>query len=131
MEYKWARRVNKGEPYYECSSKGDKRFSPLYAKIGNVTIEELYQLDIKGYRNKVKHWKEAKGLPPLNKTYEQAYKEYKALWRLYLTLHLDLLQEIAEKAKGKTITDMFATSDINQAHAICDILNEIIEREIK
>ena len=123
MEYKWARRVNKGEPYYECSSKGDKRYSALYTKINNVSIEELYQLDIKGYRGKVNHWIEAKNKPPINKSYDHAYKEYLALWRLYFTLHPNLFKQIKILAKNKTITDMFATTEINQARAICDLLN--------
>ena len=34
------------EPFLECSSKGDKRFSAFYARIkrfGNRSIEEIYQ----------------------------------------------------------------------------------------
>jgi len=34
-----------------------------------------------------------------------------------------LLEEIKEKAKDKTITDMFGVTPINQARAICYILN--------
>ena len=121
--YKWSRRVKRGEPYYECSSKGDKRFSAIYAKIDNKSIEEIYQLDIKGYRGKVKHWKEAKGKPPINKTYEETYKEYLKLWIKYFNLNPHLYFEIREKVKDKTITDMFGVTPVNQARAICDILN--------
>ena len=121
--YKWARRVKKGEPYYECSSKGDKRYSAIYAKLDNRSIEEIYQLDIKGYRGKVNHWKEAKKKPPLNISYEEAYIEYRELWIKYFNNNPNLYFEIREKAKGKTITDMFGVTPINQARAICDVLN--------
>ena len=129
--YSWARRVKRGEPYYECSSKGDKRFSAIFAKIkslGNKSIEEIYQLDLKGYRNKVKHWKEAKGLPPLNnKTEDELFKEYVSLWKLYFKENPELLKEISQKAIGKTITDMFGVTSINQARAIAYILNNKID----
>jgi FMN phosphatase YigB (HAD superfamily) len=116
--------VKRGEPYYECSSKGDKRFSALYAKLNGKSIEEIYQLDIKGYRGKVKHWKEAKGKSPFNgKSKEQLFKEYVELWKEYFRRYPELLEEIKEKAKDKTITDMFGVTSINQARAICYILN--------
>jgi len=122
--YIWSRRVKRGEPYYEVSSKGDTRYSAIFAKIDNKSIEEIYQLDIKGYRGEVSHWKEAKGKPPKNKTVEEAYKEYKKLWEKYFDTYPELLDEIAEKAKDKTITDMFGITPVNQARAICEILNE-------
>lgn len=60
----WARFSPNG---YECSSAGDTRFSALFAKLPDGrTIEEAYQLDIKGYRAITDNWKEAKGKPPLN-----------------------------------------------------------------
>jgi len=121
--YKWNRRVKRGEPYYECSSKGDKRFSAIFAKIDNKSIEEIYQLDIKGYRGEVEHWKDAKGKEPKNITYEEAYEQYLNLWIKYFNNNPELYFEIREKAKDKTITDMFGITPINQARAICDILN--------
>jgi len=127
--YKWSRRVKKGEPYFECSSKGDKRFSAFYAYIDGKSIEEIYQLDIKGYRGKYKNILQAKGKPCLNKTKEECYKEYKALWRRYLEEN-DYIDFLLNECKDKTITDMFANSEINQARAICDILNEEIKYEL-
>ena len=121
--YVWSRRVKRGEPYYECSSKGDKRFSAIFAKINGKSIEEIYQLDIKGYRGEVNHWKEAKGKEPKHITYEEAYKEYLKLWVEYFNNNPELYFEIREKSKDKTITDMFGITPINQARAICDILN--------
>jgi len=123
--FKWTRRVKRGEPYYEVSSKGDKTFSALYAKIKGKSIEEIYQLDIKGYRGKVKHWKYAKGKPPIGKTIEEAYLEYKALWKQYIK-EKGLLQYLRINAEKHncTLTDMFATSEVNQARALAEILNE-------
>ena len=121
--YVWSRRVKRGEPYYECSSKGDKRFSAIFAKIDDKSIEEIYQLDIKGYRGEVKHWKDAKGKEPKNITYEEAYNQYLKLWIKYFNNNPKLYFKIREKAKNKTITDMFGITPINQARAICDILN--------
>jgi hypothetical protein len=48
-KFSWAR---KAENNYEVSSRGDKRFSPLYARLKDGrTIEEAYQLDVKNYRD--------------------------------------------------------------------------------
>jgi len=124
--FQWSRRVENGCPHYEVSTKGDKRFSSLVATLSDGrTIEEAYQLDVKGYREISPEWRSAKGKPPL--TYldkEELWLEYKKLWKQFFVENPHLLQCIREEAKNKTITDMFATSTINQAHAICDILNE-------
>lgn len=260
--YKWARRVSRGEPYYEVSSKGDKRFSAFYAKLSDGrSIEEAYQLDIKGYRKLGNNPMLGKGKPPMiptndlpkitshyfelkgdkfnifknlvdltnccsklicsdsrdksirdfirivksehgdkvNQTdydiedivlvliddstkdtseelYNKAvnslyaagsvgvqsfvtitrstmlfinpidqlskfispryqeipgtgyfinlYEQYRNLWAQWALENLDKLSDLAVKASGRTITDMFATTDISQAHALCDILNK-------
>lgn len=125
ITYKHARRVNQGESYYEVSTKGDTRYSALVASIDGKTIEEIYQLDIKGYREISDDWKIGKGKPPMKDiTIEEQYLEYKKLWSEYFIKNNDLYLEILEKAKNKTITDMFATSNINQARAICELCNE-------
>ena len=122
--YKWARTVKRGEPYFECSSKGHKEYSAIFAKVNDKSIEEIYQLDIKGYRGHVKHWKEAKGKPPLTDiTEEQSYNQYLMLWCEYFKEHPDLYKRILKEAIGKTITDMFGVTPINQARAICDLCN--------
>ena len=57
--YYWARRDKNG---YEVSSKGDKRFSALYARmLDGRTIEEHYQCDVKGYDVGGTNWKLGKG----------------------------------------------------------------------
>jgi len=128
--YKYARRVNKGESYYEVSSKGNKEYSALYAKIKDKSIEEIYQLDIKGYRNTIKDWKQAKGKPSLiERTMDEQYKLYKNLWYLYFKNNPNLYLNILNKGKDTTITDMFGNTEINQARAICDLCNSGLFKE--
>jgi len=126
--YVWSRRVKRGESYFEVSTKGDKRFSPLVARFKDgFTIEEVYQLDVKGYRTMTNDWMYAKKKPPLHKmTEDELYTKYKNLWSRWFKENPVMLETVAELAKDTTITDMFATGDINQAHAICDLLNERI-----
>lgn len=65
--YEWSRIA---ENNYEVSTKGDKRFSALLAELKDGrTIEEAYQLDIKGYRIVSNDWKIGKGKPPLSFDY--------------------------------------------------------------
>jgi len=122
----WSRYKKENKNNYEVSSKGDKRFSALYAKLNDGrTIEEAYQLDVKGYRVQGNDWKLGKGKAPLNKmTKEESYQAYKSLWEQYLNENPDLEKDLYQKAKGKTLTDQFATTDISQARALSDILNE-------
>lgn len=74
------------EPYLECSSKGDKRFSAFYARIhsrGNKTIEEIYQAS-KIFDNGETNLsiKEAKGKVPVNVV--EVRKFYSLLWDEYI-----------------------------------------------
>ena len=121
--YRWSRFSNNS---YEVSSQGDKRFSALYAKLKDGrTIEEAYQLDVKGYRSKSNNWKEGKGKAPIrNITKEEQWNEYKALWKTYLNENPALLEDLIKNANGKVLTDKFATTDISQARALSEILNE-------
>lgn len=123
-EYSWARYSNNN---YEVSSQGDKRFSALIAKLNDGrTIEEAYQLDIKGYRIKGNDWHLGKGKPSLRSiSQEQSWEEYKQLWRTYLDENPDLLKDLQDKAKGKVLTDKFASTKVSQARALSEILNEI------
>jgi hypothetical protein len=111
---------------YEVSSAGDKRFSALYAKLKDGrTIEEAYQLDVKGYRVRGNDWHLGKNKPPLKAiTREDSWLQYKDLWRTYLNENPGLLEDLREKAKGKTLTDKFASSGISQNKALAELLNE-------
>lgn len=112
---------------YECSSKGDKRFSAFTAKLlDGRSIEQHYQCDVKGYQPGGTNWKLGKGKPPLDTT-KDLYVEYLKLWRTWASCNLPLMRELysAARLNNWTLSDRFATSDVNQARALADILNEL------
>jgi nucleoside diphosphate kinase len=113
---------------YEVSSSGDRRFSALNAKLKDGrTIEEAYQLDVKGYRKYGNDWHLGKGKPPINKmTKDESYKAYKKLWEQWANENPGLVKELYDKslAVGKTLNDEFARTEISQARALTDILKE-------
>lgn len=119
----WARYSANG---YECSSHGDKRFSALFAVLPDGrTIEEAYQLDVKGYREISDDWRTGKGKTALNgKSKTQLFNEYVQLWRTWVVANPEAFAELCEIAKTKTLTDKFATSEVNQAAALCELINE-------
>ena len=122
VTYIWSRMDPNG---YECSSIYDRRFSAFYARLEDGrTIEQHYQCDIKGYDVGGTNWKAGKGNPPLvDISYDEQWKQYKQLWVKYFELNPELLMAIRMSGRT-TMTDSFATSDINQARAIAEILNE-------
>lgn len=86
-------------PYYECSSKGDKRFSAFWARLrclGNKSIEEVYQA-AKVFEDGSTglSWKEAKGRKPVNA--DDVRKLYSELWDEYFRENPDLVDVIADK----------------------------------
>lgn len=123
----------KGGEGYECSSKGDRRFSALYARMPDGrTIEEWYQCDIKGYDLGGTDWKKGKGQPPrFAYPGDQLWQFYLNLWRIWAIRNSTLLPELLEHAreKGGMLRDSFTSnspSSINQARALAQILNEWI-----
>lgn len=118
---------------YEVSSKGDNRFSAFNARfpieyLSGRTIEEIYQGDIKGYDIGGVNWKLGKGKPSLDVN-TNLWREYLTLWRLWSHLNIDLMRELYVNASygGKYIlSDLHATTDVNQAHALAECLNELI-----
>lgn len=65
-KYEWKRFSEYVEPHIELNSAGDARYSPLFMKINNVSIEEYYQLYCKGWKYAgIDNWKDAKSLEPL------------------------------------------------------------------
>jgi len=120
----WARFSPNG---YECSSQGDTRFSALFAVLNDGrTLEEAYQLDIKGYRAQTSNWRDAKGKPALNgKTRDELFAEYLALSEQWAIENPELIVELEQRSRGKVLTDKFATSDVNQAHALSVIIDRI------
>lgn len=96
--------IRHGEPpYLECSSKGDKRFSAFYAKVGGKSIEEIYQASkIFEDSSTSLSWKEAKGRLPVNLDY--CRRRYSQLWDEYIAVNPDLLKVLKE-ASG--LSDIF------------------------
>ena len=94
------------EPYLECSSKGDKRFSAFYARLkkyDNKSIEEIYQAS-KIFENGETglSWKEAKGRKAINQ--EECHKLNGKLWDEYISENKELLG-VLKSASG--LSDMF------------------------
>ncbi len=122
----WAR-FNQGG--YEVSSKGDPRFSALYARMPDGrTIEQWYQCDIKGYAPGGDDWRLGKGKPSLIPYPNQdiQWRLYKSCWELWAIRHLDLMSQLLTNVRDRNgiLTDGFATSTINQARALAEILTE-------
>lgn len=126
MKFDWGRQPHSFSEGYEVSTKGDKRFSALVAKVDGKTIEYHYQVNIKSYSS----IKEGKGKPPLNCTPMEAWLAYKKLWDKYLTPELEA--DLRVKAAGCMLTDIFANGPVSQARALAELLNERSEaRKIK
>ena len=119
----WSRRGG-----YEVTTKGDTRFSPLIITLEDGrTIEEHYHCDVKGYDPGGTGWEKYKGKPPLlKKTREEMYAEFKALYMGWALQNVELMHELLVLAKQHNymLSDRFATSDLNQARALSEILNE-------
>ena len=109
------------KPKYECSSKGDKRFSAFYAKVNGKSIEYIYQVEIKGYNS----IKEGKGKPGKLHNFTTQRKLYKNLWRQYLSENPTYKQDLQKIILTHDLTDMFATKNgLNQAEILTELLNE-------
>jgi hypothetical protein len=126
MKFGWARFHAHG---YEVSSAGDRRFSALHATLSDGrTIEEAYQLDVKGYRQFGDSWRLGKGKKPLREV--DLWTEYLALWNQWADENPTLLYELRAiaEARGQMLTDRYASTEINQARALAHILSEWNDR---
>jgi hypothetical protein len=88
------------------------------------TIEEAYQLDVKGYRVQGDDWRIGKGKPPLDTTID-LYAAYKELWRAWVHENPELFEELRVNAEnaGNLLSDRFATTPVSQARALSELLN--------
>lgn len=123
--FTWQRKAKLG---YEVSSKGDPRFSAFNALMPDGrSIESHYQCDIKKYQPGGTDWRLGKGKPPLNPLTD-TWSMYLALWRQWANNNLPLMRELYYHARdrGSVLTDCFASTQINQAHALATILNELV-----
>lgn len=104
--------IQVGEPpYLECSTRGDKRFSPFYARpscLGGFSIEEAYHAcKIFDDGTTGLGWREAKdyrlaGHQVVN--VDECNRLYAELWDAYIDENPDLLVVLKE-ARG--LSDMF------------------------
>lgn len=114
---------------YEISSKGDTRLSAMFAKMPDGrTLECHYQCDVKLTDPGGTRWWLGKGKPPNRKiSTTELYLEYKDLWRIWTQNNLELFAQIAELVLDKhegVLSDRFATTPINQARVISELMNE-------
>lgn len=126
IKYKYSRHEG-----YEVSSKGDSRFSALFAQMPDGrTIEMHYQCDkgMKGYDHLGVNWRLGKGKPPVDKsiTPDMLYDSYLGLWKIWANNNPELIEELKFYAdnNGFCLRDSFAVGPINQARALSQILNE-------
>ncbi len=106
---------------YEVSTKGDHRFSAFHARLRDGrTVEEHYQCDVKGYQPGGTNWRLGKGKPPLRAGVD-LLGEYVALWREWVEMNPALLDELR---RHPVLSDRFATTPVNQAHALSILLTE-------
>jgi hypothetical protein len=134
MRFDWRRRGG-----YEVSSKGAKQYSALNARMPDGrTIEQHYQLDVKGWDPGGTDWRYGKGKPPrFPMSHEEQWHAYLNLWRIWAKQHPDMLialyGEIIHHYDAPIppaadavfyLSDCFASTDINQARALAILLNE-------
>lgn len=119
--------IRHGEaPFFECSSKGDRRFSAFYARIrrrGDRTIEEIFQA-AKVFEDGSTGLsvKAAKGRQPVNT--DEVARLYFDLWVEYIMENNDLLPVICT-ATG--LSDVFGQPGHNcQATSLWDIRNHYL-----
>ena len=115
---------------YECSSRGDIRFSAFDATMPDGrTIEQWYQCDIKGFDPGGTNWRHGKGKEPiLFYPNDDLWMAYLTLWRVWAVHNSVLVEELYDLAvaNGSCLRDRFATHKINQANALATILNQWI-----
>lgn len=119
MEFTWTRYGG-----YEVSSRGDKRFSAFNARMPDGrSLEAHYQCDVKGYAPGSSNWRLGKGKPPLDRSVD-LYAAYLALWRTWAAHNPALINDLRQRATSGVLSDRFASTPVNQARALADILNE-------
>jgi hypothetical protein len=119
-------------------SKTNEPLSALRMKFADGrTIEEVYQLDVKGYRQLAMEnskwrnkpwlmWMEGKGNPTLKgQTLEELEAQYTDLWRHWFNQNPDQLRVAARAIGNKPINDVMAKpGSVSQSKSIHEILVE-------
>lgn len=98
---------------YEVSSRWDKRFSALFAKLKSwLTVEQSYQLA---------KWS-GKGKPSIHTGFDYRWT-YLNLWVIRAKENPELIEELRILSEGKVLSDMFARTENNQARTLNHILS--------
>lgn len=133
ITFRWIYGARRHHSGYEVSSKGNKDFSAFFARLRNgKTIEEAYQLDIKGYRELGYTVRDAKGKPPrIPRSFTETDFLYTELWWKYLGQNPkkeQFLRQVIHSGRYEALTDMFANTNISQAKSIaqCLCVNPIV-----
>ena len=90
------------------------------------SIEMHYQCDVKGYDVGGRNWRLGKGKPSrYSMTREELWQKYLELWQIWASNNKVLLDElkILVGKYNNTLSDKFATTPVNQARALTEILN--------
>lgn len=125
QRFDWARFHPEG---YEVSSRGDQRFSPLFARMPDGrSIEAHYQCDVKGFLPGSSEWRQFKGRHPTDKSFVDLWEGFLGLWRAWAADHPGEMKDLARivASSGGVLTDRFASTPVNQARALCILLNEM------
>jgi len=109
-------------PFLECSTKGDTRFSPFYAKVNGETIEDQYHAAKILVRGRTMFqeaqertgltWREAKKLQREGWTVKNLYslrRLYRTLWEQYIEENEEELIPVLTAATG--LSDIFGQSN--------------------
>lgn len=121
-QYHWSRKEG-----YPVHSKGDKRFSAFYAILPDGrSIELTYQTSVKGYKGD--DYRVGKGKPPVDPNTD-LWGRYLNLWWAWASNNKPLIEELRIKVRStnNTLCDIFASTPVNQAHALSIILYQTQE----
>lgn len=114
------------EPY-EVSIDGDARFSPESATLsGGRTIEEAFQLDIKGFRDLGNDYRLGVGKTSRRHNVD-LWREYKALWVAWSNENPALIDRLATISAGKCLTNKYEDPQVSSTRALAEILNSRLE----
>lgn len=121
MTYDWARFAPNG---YECSTAGDRRFSPLFARmVDGRLIVDAHQVHLTTSALRGCDWRLGKGRrarnPPVS-----VWESYLSLWRQWAHENPALMLDLGRRARYGILTDQFAVTPISQARALAHLLNE-------
>lgn len=121
VRFDWARQHAHG---YECSTAGDRRFSPLFARLSDGRlIVDAHEVHLRVDRLRGSDWRLGKGKRALNPRAD-LWQSYLSLWAQWAQENPALMLDLARRARYGMLTDQFARTGISQARALAHLLNE-------